>query len=119
MRILPSSVAAARETIAEGVDLVVLTGSVASGRDVLAQCAATLTPTIMELSGSDAVLVGPGADLERVARALRWGRALNHGHTCMVPQRVLVDPACAFDGEVVPVDQMAEVVEQSRSWPRS
>ncbi|TWU43346.1 Aldehyde dehydrogenase [Novipirellula aureliae] len=91
IRLLDTSAQAAIDTIAAGVDLVVLTGSAATGRKVLAQTAQTITPTIMELSGCDASIVLPGADLERVAAAVDFGLNLNHGATCIGPRRWLIE----------------------------
>ncbi len=88
--VLPSSTQAARERIDAGVDLVVLTGSSATGRKVLAHCADKLTPAIVELSGCDAVIVGPTADLALAARAIRFGLLFNSGATCIGPRRIVV-----------------------------
>ena len=88
--ILPESVEAAHEAIADGVDKVIFTGSSENGRDVLAQLAETNTPSVMELSGEDAVLVLADADLDLVARALRFGTRLNGGETCIAPRRIFV-----------------------------
>lgn len=93
--ILPDTLEAAREAIAEGVDHVVLTGSTETGRAVLRQCAQTLTPTTMELSGCDVMIVRADADLAMAAKALAFGLRLNGGATCIVPQRLLVARAVA------------------------
>jgi len=90
LTVLPESPDAAREAIAAGVDKVLLTGSAATGREVLADLARRLVPAAVELSGCDALFVLPGADLERVARAIRFGLALNGGATCIAPRRVFV-----------------------------
>jgi acyl-CoA reductase-like NAD-dependent aldehyde dehydrogenase len=87
------------------VDHVVLTGSVETGKAVLRQCAETLTPVTMELSGCDAVFVLPGADLERVIAALGFGLRFNGSATCMAPRRVFLvglaeDEASWFEGEL-------------------
>ena len=76
LQLLPSSPEAGRQAIADGVDLVVLTGSAQSGRAVMALCAEHVTPLIAELSGADAIVVGPGADLSLVARAAAWSASL-------------------------------------------
>lgn len=76
-----------------GVDKVVLTGSAATGREALTQLAATLTPSVMELSGCDAMFVLEGADLDRVASAIAFSLRLNHGATCMAPRRIYVASA--------------------------
>jgi acyl-CoA reductase-like NAD-dependent aldehyde dehydrogenase len=90
LHILPEEPEAARDAIAAGVDKVLLTGSVATGRAVLADLAERLVPATMELSGCDALFVLPGADLDRVARAIRFGLTLNGGATCIAPRRVFV-----------------------------
>ena len=73
-----------------GFDHIVLTGSAETGQRVMTAAAATLTPTTMELSGSDAVFVLPGADLDLVAACLAYGLRLNGGATCIAPRRVFV-----------------------------
>jgi len=90
LTILPESVEAAREAIAAGVDKVVFTGSSENGREVLAELAARNFPSVMELSGEDAVLVLADADLDLVVRAIRFGQRLNGGATCIAPQRIIV-----------------------------
>ncbi|MGB7343101.1 MAG: aldehyde dehydrogenase family protein [Pirellulaceae bacterium] len=90
LTLLDSSVAAATDTIGNGVDLVVLTGGAQTGRKVMQQLAQTLTPSIMELSGCDAVVVLPGSDLRRVAKAIDFGLNFNSGATCIGPRRLFV-----------------------------
>ena len=79
---------AAQQAIAAGVDKVFFTGSAATGRIVMRQLAETLTPSVMELSGCDAVFVLDGADLHRAADALAFGVALNGSATCMASRRL-------------------------------
>lgn len=97
LTILPESVAAARSAIADGVDKAIFTGSSENGRDVLATLAETNTPSVMELSGQDAVLVFADADLDLVVRALRFGTTLNDGETCIAPRRLVVVQSVAED----------------------
>ena len=68
----------------------VLTGGVETGKRVLAQAAEKLTPVIVELSGCDALLVLPGADLDRVVASIRFGLTFNSGATCIGPRRLFV-----------------------------
>ena len=75
---------------AAGFDRIVLTGAAETGVQVLRTAAERLTPTTMELSGSDAVFVLPGADLALLARCLAYGMRLNGGATCIAPRRVFV-----------------------------
>ncbi|MDG2222588.1 MAG: aldehyde dehydrogenase family protein [Rubripirellula sp.] len=95
LRQIDSSTESAIAAIDQGVDLIVLTGAAATGRKVMAQAAASLTPTIMELSGCDAVILLPDADLDRAAEAIRFGINVNSGATCIGPRRLLVSNAMA------------------------
>ena len=86
---LDSDPRAAADAIDAGVDLVVLTGSAATGRQVLARAASALTPAIMELSGCDAMIALESADPDRVAAAIAFGLCLNGGATCIGPRRLI------------------------------
>jgi acyl-CoA reductase-like NAD-dependent aldehyde dehydrogenase len=97
LTILPESVGAARDAIADGVDKVIFTGSSENGRNVLTVLAETNTPSVMELSGEDAVIVLADADLDLVTRALRFGARLNAGETCIAPRRLVAVQSIADD----------------------
>ena len=91
LRITDDGVAAATEALASGqVSKVFFTGSAEAGRAVLRQAAETATPCVAELSGSDALIVLPSADLRRVAKAVGFGLRLNGSATCMAPRRILL-----------------------------
>jgi acyl-CoA reductase-like NAD-dependent aldehyde dehydrogenase len=95
--VLPESVDAAREAIAEGVDRVVMTGSADVGRAVLAELAPRLVPATLELSGCDAAFLLEGADLDLFARALAFALRFNGGATCIAPHRAFVPRHLATD----------------------
>ena len=90
LQVLPADVEAGQEAIRQGVDKVVLTGSVPTGRAVMRQVAETLTPATLELGGCDAVFVLPQAELDKAAAAVAYGLCLNGGATCIAPRRVFV-----------------------------
>jgi acyl-CoA reductase-like NAD-dependent aldehyde dehydrogenase len=90
LQLLEESAAMGAAAVTAGFDHILLTGSAETGRAVLAAAAPGLTPTTMELSGNDAVLVLPGADMGVVAAALAYGLRLNSGATCIAPRRVFV-----------------------------
>ncbi len=73
-----------------GVDKLAFTGSAATGRKVMAACAETLTPVLMECGGKDAVIVDADADVEAAADAVLWGSCTNAGQTCAGVERVYV-----------------------------
>jgi aldehyde dehydrogenase (NAD+) len=90
LTVLGPEVGSVTETIAAGVDHVVLTGSAQTGKAVMRQLAETLTPATMELSGCDVVFVLPGAELEHMVRAIGFGLRFNGSFTCMAPRRVFL-----------------------------
>jgi len=91
LTVLEESVEVGRNAIFASVDKVVLTGSVDAGRSVLHDCADTLTPATMELSGCDAMIVDASADVELAAHSAAFGLTLNSGATCIAPRRLIVD----------------------------
>jgi len=99
LRVLPESAEAAQAAIASGVDKVFFTGSASTGKSVLAQLAPLAVPAVMELSGSDAVIIRVDADLDLAVRALTFGLRLNAGQTCIAPRRVLVARSVATEFE--------------------
>jgi aldehyde dehydrogenase (NAD+) len=74
-----------------GVDKLAFTGSAATGRRVMAGCAATLTPCVIECGGKDALIVAADADLARAAEQAVWGSMFNGGQTCAGVERVYVE----------------------------
>lgn len=129
VRVLPATDEAGRAALAAGVDKVLLTGSSDTGRAVLRDLAGRLTPATAELSGCDPLFVLPGADLDRVARAVRFGLTLNRGATCIAPRRVFVPRGLARELEerlaglltapelLVPVASTAESLELAGRSP--
>lgn len=73
-----------------GVNKVAFTGSTATGKRVMAACAETLTPVVIEAGGKDAVIVDADADIEAAADAALWGACSNAGQTCIGVERVYV-----------------------------
>jgi succinate-semialdehyde dehydrogenase/glutarate-semialdehyde dehydrogenase len=86
---------------------IVFTGSVATGRKVMAAAAKNLTPVVLELGGKDPAIVCRDADLDRAAKGIAWAAFLNAGQTCASVERVYVEQ---------PVAQafLAKVVEEAR-----
>jgi succinate-semialdehyde dehydrogenase/glutarate-semialdehyde dehydrogenase len=77
------------------VGKIVFTGSVATGRKVMAAAAKNLTPVLLELGGKDPAIVCRDADLERAARGIVWGAFVNAGQTCASVERVYVERPAA------------------------
>lgn len=81
--------------VGAGVDLVVFTGSVATGKKIAVACAERLIPTSLELGGKDSAIVLGDCDLERAARGVLWGAFTNAGQNCASIERVYVEQAIA------------------------
>jgi acyl-CoA reductase-like NAD-dependent aldehyde dehydrogenase len=65
------------------VDFVMFTGSVATGKKVMAQAAQSLTPVSLELGGKDPMIVLADADLERAANSAAVYGLNNSGQVCI------------------------------------
>ncbi|HSN99793.1 MAG TPA: aldehyde dehydrogenase family protein, partial [Candidatus Nanopelagicales bacterium] len=77
------------------VDLVVFTGSVATGRKIAVACAERLIPASLELGGKDAAIVLADCHLERAAQGVVWGAFTNAGQNCASIERVYVERSIA------------------------
>ncbi len=88
VQILAEDPLTAITAIRSGIDKVLLTGSVNTGRAVSRELAESATPAVMELSGCDAVFLLDDADPELASDCLLFGLTLNHSQTCMAPRRV-------------------------------
>lgn len=73
-----------------GIDKLFFTGSVRTGKQIMAQAAATLTPVSLELGGKDPMIVLDDADLERAANGAAWAGYQNAGQSCGGVERVYV-----------------------------
>jgi acyl-CoA reductase-like NAD-dependent aldehyde dehydrogenase len=93
------------------VDLVVFTGSVATGRKVAHACAEKLIPCSLELGGKDAAIVMADANLERAANGIVWGAMMNAGQNCAAVERVYVDRKVA-DAFILKVTQVVATLRE-------
>jgi succinate-semialdehyde dehydrogenase/glutarate-semialdehyde dehydrogenase len=73
-----------------GVDKIMFTGSVATGRRVAEAAARQLLPCVLELGGKDAMIVFEDADVEAAAAAAVWGAFANAGQACASVERCYV-----------------------------
>lgn len=95
------------------VDMVHFTGSVNTGKKVMAKAAETLTPVSLELGGKDPMIVLRDADVDRAANAATfWGMA-NGGQICMSIERVYVEEPI-YDEFVQKVVGNVEKLRQGR-----
>ncbi|WP_128980764.1 aldehyde dehydrogenase family protein [Streptomyces roseicoloratus] len=73
-----------------GVDKIAFTGSARTGARVLAACAPSLTPVLLELGGKDALVVAADADVDAAVESALWGACSNAGQSCAGIERVYV-----------------------------
>jgi succinate-semialdehyde dehydrogenase/glutarate-semialdehyde dehydrogenase len=91
-----------------GVQLVMFTGGVATGRRVAAACGERLIPCVMELGGKAPLIACHDAEIERTAHAIVFGGFSNAGQLCISVERVYAHAAVH--------DQLLErVVELTRA----
>lgn len=78
-----------------GVDKIMFTGSVATGKRVAEMAARHLTPVVLELGGKDPMIVLEDANLANAARAAVWGGFCNAGQACASIERLYVHESIA------------------------
>jgi len=76
--------------IGAGVNKIIFTGSVATGRRVAEAAANYLIPVVLELGGKDPMIVLEDANIENAARGAVWGAFANCGQSCAALERCYV-----------------------------
>ena len=71
-------------------DFIFFTGSPMLGKVVMKAAAEHLTPVILELGGKSPCIVDAGADINKAAKRIAWGKMINAGQTCIAPDYLLV-----------------------------
>ena len=90
-----------------GIDKLVFTGSVETGRKIARVAAEQLLPVALELGGKDPMIVLAGANIERAADAALIGAFANTGQICTSIERAYVE-ASVYD------EFVARVVEKAK-----
>lgn len=79
-----------RMALHSGIDKIVFTGSIPTGKKVMGGAAQTLKRVTLELGGNDAGIVLPGTNIEPLLEKLFWGCFINAGQTCASLKRLYV-----------------------------
>jgi acyl-CoA reductase-like NAD-dependent aldehyde dehydrogenase len=97
--------------LVDEVDMIMFTGSTATGKKVMQKAAETLTPVSLELGGKDPMIVLADADVERAANTALYYGMFNGGQTCISVERVYVE-APVYDEFVAKVTEKARALRQ-------
>ena len=73
-----------------GIGKIVFTGSIATGKKVMASAANGVTPVTLELGGNDPGIMLPGTDPAQFVEGLFFGSMINSGQTCGALKRLYV-----------------------------
>lgn len=101
-----------------GIDVISLTGGVATGRAVMAAAASRLTPVLLELGGNDAAIIGPDLEIsDELVERLVTATYTTGGQVCMAIKRLYA-----------PADRVGELADavlarcqrrwSATAWPR-
>lgn len=77
-------------TAHQGIDKIVFTGSIATGKKVMTSAAQGVVPVTLELGGNDAGILLPDTDASQFAEGLFFGSMINSGQTCGALKRLYV-----------------------------
>jgi beta-apo-4'-carotenal oxygenase len=90
-RVINGNVAETKQILDLKWDKISFTGGKKIGTIVAQKAAETLTPVLLELGGCNPAFVNKGANIEKAARRLLWGKTLNSGQVCLSQNYILID----------------------------
>lgn len=91
------------------IDKISFTGSIATGKRVMAAAAGTLKRVTLELGGNSACIVCPDVDIEKVAPLVAISAFYNSGQLCVASKRLYVH-------ESIYDEFKAKLVEVVKGW---
>jgi len=98
-------------TLHPGIAKISFTGTIATGKRVMASCAKTLKKVTLELAGNDACIVCPDADLNKTIPSVASGGFFNAGQVCVASKRIYVHESIYDEF----LDRLVAEVEKSYS----
>jgi acyl-CoA reductase-like NAD-dependent aldehyde dehydrogenase len=76
--------------VESGIDKLVFTGSVTTGKGIAQMAACRLLPVVLELGGKDPMIVLDDADIDVASSGAVWGAFVNAGQTCLSVERCYI-----------------------------
>jgi len=89
-QVIPGDGATGAALVNSGLDKLIFTGSVATGKRIAHAAAEQLLPTVLELGGKDPMIVLDDADIDVASSGALWGAFMNTGQTCLSVERCYV-----------------------------
>jgi len=93
-------------------DKIFFTGSVATGKKIMAQASVQLIPVELELGGKDPMIVFEDADLERSVAGALWGGLTTLGQSCTSVERLYVHDAIYDDFKKLLLKRVGAIVQK-------
>jgi len=93
--------------IDSGIQKLIFTGGVETGKKVAAACGARLIPCVMELGGKAPLIACADCDVERTAQAIVFGGFANVGQACISVERVYAH-ASVYDALVARTRELTQ-----------
>ncbi len=90
IRVIEGDRQATAELINAPFDYIFFTGSLSTGKMVMAAAAKNMVPVTLELGGKSPCIVDETANLDLAAKKLAWAKFSNAGQTCAAPDYVYV-----------------------------
>ncbi|MEJ1834443.1 aldehyde dehydrogenase family protein [Mycoplasmopsis synoviae] len=72
------------------IDFLFFTGNTKVGQILYEKAASKMIPVILELSGTNPLIIDESANLKITARKLIWSKYLNSGQTCIAPNYIAI-----------------------------
>lgn len=78
-----------KELLNQKFDMIFFTGSQSVGKEILRKAAENITPVVLELGGKSPCIVDSTAKVKLAAKRIVYGKFLNCGQTCVVPDYIV------------------------------
>jgi len=96
-----------------GIEKIMFTGSVATGKKIAESAAKHLTSVVLELGGKDPMIVFADANLELAAQGAIWGAFCNSGQSCSSVERLYVEESVAEEFTKLIVEKTKRLKQDS------